>query len=140
SGALTWLRPTIWTDYLAALQSGTSPTSFYTATLDGWLRVHFSEPFRYLSWALWVSVSIFTVIVAWRGINRGRSALRTNDDAPEQKSLIKWSIVICMASVVFVPYAFTYDFVILLPGYLLAFSMALIRTEKRWPIILIIWI
>ena len=38
------------------------------------------------------------------------------------------------------PYAFTYDFVILLPGHLLAVRMALLRTDKRWPIILMIWI
>lgn len=140
SGFLSWLRPTIWTDYLTALQSGTSPTSFYTATLNGWLRVHWGESFGYLSWVLWVIVLIVTAVVAWRGINCGMSALRTSDDSPEQKSLINWSILICMASIVFVPYAFTYDFVILLPGYLLAVCMALLRTDKRWPIVLIIWI
>jgi len=139
TGVMIWFRPTIWTDYLTALQSGTSPTLFYTATLDGWLRAHFSQTFGYLSWALWVIASTLTAIIAWRGMNRSEDALCTNDDSDEQSSLFKWSIVICMATVVFVPYAFPFDYVLMLPGYFLAMGFWL-ENKPRGRVALTVWV
>jgi hypothetical protein len=115
--ALTlWFRPTIWAEYLQGVRTGTSPMNFYTATLDGWLRVHFSESFRYLTWPLWLVAIAGTALIAWLLPRHGELSA----DLPEKEPLIAWSIVACLATVVFVPYGYSHDFVFMLPGFFVA--------------------
>jgi len=123
----------VWSEYLESLRTVASTSQYYSATLDGWIRLHISNDVRWLSFAWWGLGMLIAAVLGWRC--GGKSQKETSP-----KDLVRWSTMLCIATIAMVPHAFTYDFVILLPGYLLAVSMALLRTDKRWPIVLIIWI
>jgi hypothetical protein len=142
TAATLWFRPTIWSEYLTAIRTGT-PTSHYTATLDGWLRVHFSESFRYLTWPLWLCSLFGAALVAWKipgppprlpKGGRGEISLTLENDP-----LVAWSIIACLATVVFVPYGYSHDYIFMLPGYFLALG-GWLANQREGRIAFFIWL
>ena len=136
---MMWLRPTIWSDYLAALQSGVAPTEIRTATFDGWGRYHFGQDVRYLSWGLWGIALLLAALAGWRCPQFSPIKEASMGGSSAQETLMAWSAMICIAAVAFVPYAFSMDFVFMLPGFILAIGTWL-RRDRYWQIALLGWL
>jgi len=132
--AMIWatllIRPTMWEEYLRALP-GLQPTQWHNATLDGWGRLMLeqyypgtqSEWFRYVSSALAVLFAGWIGILAWRHPANSVNALL---------AVTLW--------VVATPYAFSYDFVLLVPAFILAFGNAVTRTRPPWAVVALGWV
>jgi len=136
---MMWLRPTIWIDYWDALHSGVSPTQIRTATFDGWGRYHFGQAIRYVSWGLWGIALLLAALAGWRcpRISAQREGDTSRSSAEE--TLVTWSALICTASIAFVPYAFSMDFVFMLPCFILALG-AWLRRDRYWQFALVGWL
>jgi len=113
-----WLRPAIWTEYFQGLSTGIGPGQFRTATLDGWGRETLGQEFRLVSWAVWGIALAWSVRAGWRW--------------PEGELCSRAPVVTAMALAT-APYAFSFDFVFLLPGFLLAAGRMLANVPGwRW--------
>lgn len=128
--ALTlWLRPTVWDDYFAGLVAGTPPTQIKSATLDGWARENLGQWFGKLSWTIWVTSLWAAGVAGWF------SAVRYRIGLPKDQ-VIPFAALACAAAVATVPYAFSFDFVFLLPGFLLAVGRMLTNAPQwRWGVL-----
>jgi hypothetical protein len=122
-----WLRPTIWMDYVAGLQAGITPGDIQSATLDGWGRANFGQSFRYVTWTIWAAALLGAFAIGWRTAR-----------ADDQK-LVAWSAIVCTTAVATVPYAFSFDFVFLLPGFLLAVGR-MVDGARHWRLGLAAWL
>lgn len=126
AAAVTLLRPTVWGEHLDYLRTVDPPTVFYSATLDGWGRWTFGIGFRWGSWALWLGGT--TLLGLWGRRQKDAEAL------PAAALLVS-----CLAPAL-APHAFLYDFVLLLPGWLLAVGEGCRRARPRWAGLLIGWL
>ncbi|MBL8824528.1 MAG: DUF2029 domain-containing protein [Planctomycetia bacterium] len=119
----TWLiRPSIWHEFLGSIEQS-NPTQWYNATLDGWGRFYFGPWFRVVSIAMSVSLLAWIVILAWKG----------GKNFPETCPLV---LALWMAAT---PYAFSYDYVLLLPGFLMAIGAWLHRSHPYWYVAIAGW-
>jgi hypothetical protein len=131
---LTYLiRPGIWREYFEAVSSGTTPTDICTATLDGWGRKVLGQWFGYISWSIWSFGLLGAGILGWR-----LSGLQAK--APEASLLVDWSVLVCLASVAVTPYAFSFDFVMMLPGYFWAVGRWQSQQDARGRWVMLGWL
>lgn len=114
------IRPTIWSEYLASLAQS-NPTQWFNATLDGWGRYQLGPWFRYVSATIGVALLAWIVLLAWK---------RDGSDGPLVLAL--WLAA--------TPYAFSYDYVLILPGFLLAVGAWLYRSHHLWLIAIVGWL
>jgi hypothetical protein len=114
---LTWIiRPTIWHEYLASLPQS-NPTQWYNATLDGFGRMHFGDGFRLVSLAFMVLVLGWIALLAWtRDVFAGP--------------------LVCALWLVGTPYAFNYDFILLIPAIVMV-CLSWNRHHPWWCIFLL---
>ncbi len=134
--ALTlWLRPTIWADYLQAIRTGTPPTQIRTATLDGWGRIQFGHSFQYVSWTLWGCALFIAVVFGWKCVCFSHNATESSSSLTHHSLLANRCVIVSAMAIAFVPYAFSFDFVFLLPGFILAIGRALQGARLyRWTL------
>lgn len=110
-------RSTIWSEYLGSLQSGKAPTDFHTATLDCLGRGYLGSSFTYVSVALWLAGMVAAFLAGIR-------------------SLVPGALVACCLAIMTVPYAFSFDMVLLLPAWVLALCLYFERSPG-WQVALI---
>ncbi len=110
------IRSSIWSDYLNSLRSGASPTDFRTATLECWGR-DLGNGFSYVAWCLWLAGMIVAFTLGSRQTVRG-------------------AVIACCLAISTVPYAFSFDMVLLLPVVVLAVGMYLER-KPYWQLLLL---
>src|SRR5262249_15014657 len=96
----------------------------------------------YLTWLLWLCAVGFAAFVAWMILAPTGRQREKQEPIPHvtmsPSPLVSFSTMACLASIVFVPYAFQTDYVFLLPGYFLALGYWLCG-ERNGAIALIIW-
>lgn len=122
------IRLSVWSEYLGSLDQS-NPTQWFNATLDGWGRFTFGSWFRIISSGIGLALLAWIVVLAW---NRRRDA--TPEEASIQGALV---LALWMAAT---PYAFSYDFILLLPAFLLALGSWLYRAHPYWLIVIAGWI
>jgi hypothetical protein len=110
------IRAPLWGEYIAFLHTAAPPAHYYSATLDGWGRLHFGEGFRVLSWGLWVASIAAAAWLGWR----------QPLDGPDQRA----AAAVLTVAVVGVPHAFSYDFVLLLPVFLVSVAAAVVGASR----------
>jgi hypothetical protein len=137
-GLTLWLRPTIWQDYLTAIRTGPPPTQIATATLDGFARWYLGQFFGVISWILW-AIGILGAALLGLTSPRWQPFDTTGTFPPRREGIILRTALVCMATVAVVPYAFSMDFVFLLPGFILAVGAWLGR-ERYWQVSLAVWL
>ncbi len=120
TGVTFWVRPSIWAEYVHAMQVGTKVTDLYTGTLEGWLRYYFQVDLRLYSWLLFGLSLIAGGVLGWRlpGFPK-RNEVPSLEDAAYVR-LVYTATAICVATCVVIPYAFSNDFILLLPGLVIA--------------------
>jgi hypothetical protein len=129
------IRPSVWNDYLIALRTGPPPMQFYGATLDGWLRFHGGNEFRYLTWAIWFSGLLAGVVIGFKIPARSRSTI-----SQEVPLLVRSAALLSTATLAVVPHAYSYDYVFMIPGFILALGSWIIWKERPMFVALICWL
>jgi hypothetical protein len=111
------IRPTIWGEYASSLPQS-NPIRQFNATLDGWGRYQFGNWFRIVS--LGATLTLWGVLarMAW-----------TKPGEPT-----RWVFVVAV-SLAAAPYAFSYDYVLLLPSLIFAIALAIDSATHRWWVI-----
>jgi hypothetical protein len=143
-----WIRPSVWNEYLLALRTAPPPTQFYGATLDGWLRFNGGEGFRFLTWTVWVLGSLAGIVIGFRipfslplnngeleGVNPTQPPLRN-----ARSEIVGCSAIVCTATLAVVPHAYSYDYVFMIPGFILALGSWIIWKERTMFLALIGWL
>lgn len=120
------IRPSIWQEYLGSLEQS-NPTQWFNATLDGWGRYYLGPGFRIVSGIMGLALLAWIVFVS-----KTRSA--DSNTQARQDMLV---ITLWMAAT---PYAFSYDYVLLLPAFLLAVGAWFFRTHHLWLVAIVGWI
>jgi hypothetical protein len=110
-------RSTIWSEYLASLQSGKAPTDFHTATLECLGRRWWGSSFTYVGVALWLAGMVAAFLAGIR-------------------SLVPGGLIACCLAIMTVPYAFSFDMVLLLPAWILALCFYFERAPG-WQVALV---
>lgn len=126
--ATYFIRPSVWSEYLGSLAQS-NPTQWFNATLDGWGRFNYGSWFRIISGGIGLALLGWIVVLGW---NRRREA------SPEETS-IQGALVLALWMAA-TPYAFSYDFILLLPAFLLALGSWLYRAYPNWMIVIVGWI
>ncbi|HQR06185.1 MAG TPA: glycosyltransferase family 87 protein [Gemmatales bacterium] len=122
------IRPSVWSEYLGSLAQS-NPTQWFNATLDGWGRYTFGSWFRIISGGIGLAFLGWIVVLGWT---------RRRETPPEEAS-IRGALVLALWMVA-TPYAFSYDFVLLLPAFILAIGAWLYRAHQSWMIAIAGWI
>lgn len=105
------IRPTIWMEYIHSLQQS-NPRQWLNATLDGGGRSVFGDNFSYLSW-VWCSAVLGLIVwLAWT---------RSMQDPLGVLVMSLW-LAAC-------PYAFSYDFSLMLPAIVMTVGYTLKRSH-----------
>lgn len=121
----TWLiRPTIWFEFIDSIEQS-NPTQWFNATLDGWGRYHLGSWFRIVSITLSVSMLAWIGLIAWKGEN--------------DHSVCGAGPLILALWMAATPYAFSYDYILLLPGFILAIGAWLNRSHPYWYVAIAGW-
>ncbi len=110
-------RSTIWADYFHSLQSGKAPTDFHTATFECLGRGYLGSSFTYIGVALWMAGMVAGFMAGTR-------------------SLVPGALIACCLAIMTVPYAFSFDMVLLLPAWVLALCLYFERSPG-WQVALI---
>jgi hypothetical protein len=76
---------------------------------------------------------LLAALAGWKCPSISNPQEQTTDGLLAQETLVTWSALICAASIAFVPYAFSMDFVFMLPGFILAIG-AWLRRNRYWQI------
>ncbi len=127
------IRPTIWNDYLAAMQTGLSPSIFRTYTLNGMALSYIGPTIQYVTYTLLLAVIYSITMRTWKHF-------RSENGSDEQPApLVTWSMVICMMVLPFATYAWLTDFVVMLPGGIYALGQAL-KKDRTGLIAVLLWI
>lgn len=117
----TWfIRPTIWLEFFASLEQS-NPTQWFNATLDGWGRYQLGQWFRV------VTVGVGILLLGWI-IILSRCRARTTDAEFRSRQDVL-ALTLWMAAT---PYAFSYDFILLLPAFILAIGAWFHRMHPHW--------
>lgn len=119
-GATFVIRPSVWTEYLGSLAQS-NPTQWFNATLDGWGRFQFGASFRL------VTIIVGCLLLGWIALLGWK---RNGNDGPLVLAL--WLAA--------TPYAFSYDYVLVLPGFILAMGAWLYRTHPYWHVAVAGWL
>lgn len=96
------IRPSIWSEYLASLPQS-NPMQWYNATLDGVGRLNFGDGFRIVSLGVMAMLLGWIALIGW-----------TRD--------LKSGPLVCALWMVATPYAFNYDFILLIPCIVIVFT------------------
>ncbi|HQR08717.1 MAG TPA: glycosyltransferase family 87 protein [Gemmatales bacterium] len=127
------IRPTIWNEYLAAIQTGLSPSIFRTYTLNGMALPYLGPTIQYVTYALLLAVIYSIVVRTWK-------QFKTKSSSDEQPApLVTWSMVICMMILPFATYAWLTDFVFMVPGGIYALGQAL-KKDRTALVAVCLWI
>lgn len=102
------IRPSSWLEYLNSLKEA-NPIQWYNSTLDGWGRYVLGEWFRA------ISIAISTGLLAWIILLAYRSRKETSVTEMAIQAVLALTLWMTAS-----PYAFSYDFVLLLPAFILA--------------------
>jgi hypothetical protein len=129
------LRISIWQDYVQSVQSSTSLALIHPATIAGWIKDNLGEPLPILTWAIWGLGLVLAGTAGWWW-----SGPQTDSNQTRVQSLISWSAIMSIATVAVVPYAFSFDFVLMLPGFILAIGIAATRNGLRWRMAILVWL
>jgi hypothetical protein len=116
------IRPTFWSEYFVSLPAS-NPAQWFNSTLDGWGRLHLGNWFRV------ITVGVGSLFIGWTVLLSRREA------ATPANALLVLVISLCAT-----PYAFSYDFVLLLPAFLLAMGQVFQRTNPFWIVIVFGWL
>lgn len=122
------IRPSVWSEYLGSL-SQSNPTQWFNATLDGWGRYQFGSWFRIVSTIIGLALLAWIMLLGW---NRDRESL-----PHEMTSINALILALWMAAT---PYAFSYDYVLLLPAFILALGTWIYRSHPNWTVVIVGWI
>jgi len=142
------IRPSVWSDYLIALRSGAPPMQYLGATLDGWLRSHGGDGLRYITWGVWGIGLLIGVWLGWKAANRqkdkegkGQAYGEKLNSIPLYPSpLVSLSALLCIATLAIVPHAYSYDYVFMIPGFILALGSWIVWRERVMFLALIGWL
>lgn len=136
------IRSSIWFDYLHSFRGGSLPGDFETATLACWGRRQWGNWFSYVSWGLWLTGLVVSIIQGWRMADQQVNSILNDTSTwkspalPVPGPLVVNSILVCCLSVALVPYAFSFDMVMLIPSFLLVLVYFLER-KRYWQIMLL---
>lgn len=122
------IRPTVWHEYFASIDRS-NPTQWFNTTLDGWGRFTFGEWFRIIAATIGLALLAWIVFLAWR-----RESVKDNELVARNEALV---IVLWMLAV---PYAFSYDYVLLLPAFVFGVAVRLYLAAPNWIIVLMGWL
>jgi hypothetical protein len=96
------IRPAIWGEYLASIPQS-NPSRLLGATLDGFVRTYLGNTYRYAGYVFTLTLWALIAWLAWMG----------------EMIPTRWALVPAVALAA-TPYAFTYDYVLALPGFVFA--------------------
>lgn len=123
------IRPTVWSEYLASLPQS-DPGQWYNATLDGWCRLQLDRwhlgagaYFRPAAIALALALLGWVCALGWRARHRATQGVLV--------------LAICLCAT---PYAFSYDFVLAVPGLILMVGAGLEHGDGKWWAVFLGWI
>lgn len=116
------IRPTIWVEYLGSLERS-NPGQWYNATLDGWGRFTFGPRFSFISGAWCLLLLELIVFLAWY--------------RPLQDKLAILVLALWLAAS---PYAFSYDFSLLLPAMVMTLGFAINKNHVMASYAAIAWL
>lgn len=131
------IRPSVWSDYLSALGIGPPPLQFYGATLDGWLRFQGGNELRYLTWTIWLIGLLAAVVIGFKIPSPFETYTTRSQGVPP---LVHAAALLCIATLAFVPHAYSYDYVFMIPGFILALGSWIIWKERPMFVALIGWL
>lgn len=120
------VMPNSWPNYVSALGQLPPPSTFHSATLDGWGRLTFGAVFFPVTLTVGL---LFALLTGWAAIRCSRCT-----------NLTFLSAVCCAAALCASPHAFSYDFVLLLPGFLAATGGCLNRRTPINSTLLTFWL
>jgi hypothetical protein len=121
------IRPSVWSEYLLALGTGQSPLQYCGATLDGWLRFNGGDEFRYLTWPIWLLGLLGGTLLG----------VKISHALPE---IVTCSALLCTATLAIVPHAYSYDYVLMIPGFILTLGSWIMWRDWHRFITLMGWL
>ncbi|MFT3878235.1 MAG: glycosyltransferase family 87 protein [Gemmatales bacterium] len=127
------IRPTIWHEYLAAMQTGLSPAIFRTYTLNGMALPYMGPTIQYVTYALLLAVIYSIAVRTWKRFDV------TSSSEEQPAPLVTWSMVICMMVIPFSTYAWLTDFVFMVPGGIFAIGLCF-KKDRSALIAAFLWI
>lgn len=127
------VRPSIWHDYLAAMQTGLSPSIFRTYTLNGMALPYMGPTIQYVTYFLLLAVIYSIAVRTWKQFKI------KNESDERSPLLVIWSMVICMMVIPFATYAWLTDFVFMVPGGIYAVGKAL-KKDRTGLVAVFVWI
>lgn len=137
------IRSSIWLDYLDSFSTGALPVDYQTATLNSWGRGLWGSWFGYVSWGLWLAGFGVSVVLGWRmagPTTTPKDSLQLQTlKLCEHRPVVVNSIQACCLTVALVPYAFSFDMVMLFPSFILVLGRYLER-KRCWQMTLLIMV
>jgi hypothetical protein len=116
------IRPTIWMEYLGSLERS-NPGQWFNATLDGWGRLTFGPRFSFFSGAWCLLLLQGIVVLAWY-----------------RPVVNECSVLVLALWLAATPYAFTYDYSMLLPALIMTLGHVLHRSHPHALVAALGWI
>jgi hypothetical protein len=133
------LRLGIWQDYLQSVQNSSRLALIHPATLEGWLKDNLGDSFTAVTWGIWAVALLLAGIAGYQCGSKQRAPSATGNRS-SSGALIYCSAIMSTAAVAVVPYAFNFDFVLMLPGFILALGTAAAQKQIRWRVPFLIWL
>lgn len=138
--AMWIIRPSVWGEYFSSLKHS-NPTQWFNATLDGWGRFtfdawgqqHLGSWFHFRIFSAGIGLALLAGIL-YLGWQRPDQQISFSGIIARQESLV---LALWMAAT---PYAFSYDYVLLLPAFILALGSWLYRSHPYWHVSILGWI
>lgn len=116
------IRPTIWMEYLDSLERS-NPGQWFNATLDGWGRLKFGPRFSFFSGAWCLLLLQGIVLLAWY-----------------RPVVDQCSVLVLALWLAATPYAFTYDYSLLLPALVMTLGHVIHRSHPHALVAALGWI
>ncbi len=104
-----WFRPQVYAEWRSWL-GASPPTQWLTSTIQAWGRNYVSPIFYEIGWGLWGLGALTGLIGGWRS-------------AAQPERLVRHGLLLLNLNLMVAIHAYSYDFVLLLPGFLLGFGL-----------------
>jgi hypothetical protein len=127
------LRPPLWFEYRAAIETGPSILGYRSHTLHAILYPYGGASLKYFSYSVWFSVILFATLRTWKRFSI------SDGDPTRTPTLTIWSLIIGLLAAPILPYAWHVDFVFMLPGLILAVGLYL-SDKRQGSFGLILWV